>query len=134
MKQRTILTRAAMAGFVVLALAAAFPAASAGNAASKQAAVSRPLYVTQAPIVLLKDMDSGAILFSRGAEKRFAPASMAKVMTAYVVLDLIKTGKLARDKQFTVSEATWKKWNGSTGGSTMFLRPNEKISVDDLLK
>jgi D-alanyl-D-alanine carboxypeptidase (penicillin-binding protein 5/6) len=50
------------------------------------------------------------------------------------VLDLIKKGQLSRDKQFTVSEATWKKWNGSTGGSTMFLRPNEKVSVDELLK
>lgn len=122
---------AVLTGF---ALTLAFPAASAGDARPKSTAVSRPLYVTQAPIVLLKDLDSGAILFSRGAEKRFAPASMAKVMTAYVVLDLIKKGELSRDRQFTVGEATWKKWNGSTGGSTMFLRPNEKISVDELLK
>lgn len=117
-----------------LALTMAFPASSAGDARSKRAPVSRPLYVTQAPIIMLKDLDSGAILFSRGVDKRFAPASMAKVMTAYVVLDLIKKGELARNKQFIVSEATWKKWNGSTGGSTMFLRPNEKVSVDELLK
>jgi len=107
------------AGLIVLALTLAFPAASAGDNRPKNAPVSRPLYVTRAPIVMLKDLDSGAILFSRGADKRFAPASMAKVMTAYVVLDLIRKGELARDKQFTVSEATWKKWNGSTGGSTM---------------
>jgi len=134
MRRSAIIARSGAAALAVLALAVAFPAASAGDARPKSAPVSRPLYVTQAPIVLLKDMDSGAILFSRGADKRFAPASMAKVMTAYVVLDLIKKGELARDKQFTVSEATWKKWNGSTGGSTMFLRPNEKISVDELLK
>lgn len=83
---------------------------------------------------MLKDLDSGEILYSRGADKRFAPASMAKVMTAYVVLDLIKKGELSRDKQFTVSEATWKKWKGGNGGSTMFLNPGEKVSVDDLLK
>lgn len=137
----------AKGGAAVLAIAAlaiAFPAASAGdarakiapakNAPVKNGPVSRPLYVTQAPIVMLKDLDSGAILFSRGADKRFAPASMAKVMTAYVVLDLIRKGELSRDKQFTVGEATWKKWNGSTGGSTMFLRPKEKVSVDELLK
>ncbi len=128
----------------IAALAIAFPAASAGDALPKNAPVknapvrngpvSRPLYVTQAPIVMLKDLDSGAILFSRGADKRFAPASMAKVMTAYVVLDLIKKGELSRDKQFTVGEATWQKWNGRTGGSTMFLRPKEKVSVDELLK
>lgn len=129
-----IIAKGGAAALAALALTFAFPAASAGDAPPKGAPVSRPLYVTQAPIVMLKDMDSGAILFSRGADKRFAPASMAKVMTAYVVLDLIRKGELARDRQFTVNEATWKKWNGSTGGSTMFLRPNEKVSVDELLK
>ncbi|WP_447762651.1 D-alanyl-D-alanine carboxypeptidase family protein [Sphingopyxis panaciterrae] len=125
----------AAAALTGLALTIAFPAASAaGDAQTKNAPVSRPLYLTQAPIVMLKDLDSGAILFSRGADKRFAPASMAKVMTAYVVLDLIKKGELSRDRQFTVDEATWKKWNSGTGGSTMFLRPREKVSVDELLK
>lgn len=104
------------------------------DARPKSGAAARPLYTTQAPIVMLKDLDSGEILYSRGADKRFAPASMAKVMTAYVVLDLIKKGELARDEQFTVSEATWTKWRGSNGGSTMFLSPGEKVSVDDLLK
>lgn len=125
----------AIASALLLALpAASAPAGSARDPQPRNAPVSRPLYVTQAPIVLLKDMDSGAILFSRGAEKRFAPASMAKVMTAYVVLDLIHRGELSRDTIFTVDPATWKKWNGSTGGSTMFLRPGEKLSVDELLK
>lgn len=117
-----------------IVLAFAMPAAAADDARSKSAPITRAPYITQAPIVMLKDLDSGEILFSRGADKRFAPASMAKVMTAYVVLDLIKKGELAREKQFTVSEATWKKWRGSNGGSTMFLRPGEKVSVDDLLK
>ncbi len=130
----TILAKGSGAALAAIALAFAFPAAAASDARPKSAPASRPSYVTQAPIVMLKDPDSGAILFSRGAEKRFAPASMAKVMTAYVVLDLIRKGELARDKQFTVSEATWKKWNSSTGGSTMFLSPNEKVSVDELLK
>jgi D-alanyl-D-alanine carboxypeptidase (penicillin-binding protein 5/6) len=127
------LTRGGATALSVLALAVAIPAVPADRDGAS-APVSRPLYVTQAPIVLLKDMDSGAILFSRGAEKRFAPASMAKVMTAYVVLDLIAKGELSRDRKYKVSKATWKKWNGSTGGSTMFLRPGETISVDDLLK
>ncbi len=116
-----------------MALALA-PSGAPADAALAEAPVSRPLYTTEAPIVMLKDLDSGAILFERGAEKRFAPASMAKVMTAYVVLDLIDQGQLSRDKLFTVSEATWKKWNGSNGGSTMFLRAGEKVSVDELLK
>lgn len=129
----SIIAKAAAAALIGVAVAAALPAASASGT-SGTAPVSRPLYVTQAPIVMLKDLDSGAILFSRGADKRFAPASMAKVMTAYVVLDLIRMGELSRDKSFTMTEAIWKKWNAGTGGSTMFLRPGEKVTVDDLLK
>jgi len=127
-----------LAAFALLLVPAAAPAANPpakkAPAQKAPAAVSRPLYVTQAPIVMLKDLDSGAILFSRGADKRFAPASMAKVMTAYVVLDLIKAGKLSRDTVFTVDDATWKQWNARRGGSTMFLRAREKVSVDELLK
>jgi len=134
MRRRTILQRSAAAlGVAAMALALA-PSGAPADAALAEAPVSRPLYTTEAPIVMLKDLDSGAILFERGAEKRFAPASMAKVMTAYVVLDLIDQGQLSRDNLFTVSEATWKKWNGSNGGSTMFLRAGEKVSVDELLK
>src|SRR3546814_600678 len=111
-----------------------FPYTTLFRSEPAHAPASRPLYTTQAPIVMLKDMDSGAILFERGAGKCFAPASMAKVMTAYVVLDLIDSGKVSRDKMVTVSRATWEKWNGSNGGSTMFLRAGERVSVDDLLK
>ncbi|WP_432770519.1 MAG: D-alanyl-D-alanine carboxypeptidase [Sphingopyxis sp.] len=133
MRRNHAIIRVGAGALAALAIVAALPAASAGDKRSA-APVSRPLYITQAPIVMLKDLDSGAILFSRGADKRFAPASMAKVMTAYVVLDLIDKGELTRDQRFTMTEALWKKWNGSTGGSTMFLRAGEKVSVDELLK
>ena len=128
--------KGAVAALALLAVnAALLPVASAKDGRTSNAApISSAPYVTEAPIVMLKDMESGAILFSRGADKRFAPASMAKVMTAYVVLDLIKKGELARETKFSVGEATWKKWNSGNGGSTMFLSPNEKVSVDDLLK
>lgn len=121
----------ALSGFVLLL---SHPAASAPEAAPKSAPVARAPYETDAPIVMLKDLDSGRILFSRGANKRFAPASMAKVMTAYVVLDLIEKGELSRDKLFTVEDATWELWSARRGESTMFLRAGEKVSVDELLK
>ncbi|WP_422397236.1 D-alanyl-D-alanine carboxypeptidase family protein [Sphingopyxis kveilinensis] len=132
----TRLNRSAAAALALLAANAAFVSVTWAKdvQTAKPAPATAAPYSTQAPIVMLKDMDSGAILFSRGADKRFAPASMAKVMTAYVMLDLIKKGKLTRETKFSVGEATWKKWNSGTGGSTMFLSPNEKVSVDDLLK
>lgn len=129
----TILAKSGAALFAAAALTMAIPATSA-NGPATHAPASRPLYTTAAPVAMLKDMDSGAILFERGADRRFAPASMAKVMTAYVVLDLIDSGKLSRDAIFTVDRKTYDKWNGSNGGSTMFLRAGEKISVDELLK
>lgn len=116
----------------VLALSA--PATMADDAPPKNASATPATYVTQAPIVMLKDADTGKVLFSRGADKRFAPASMTKVMTAYVVLDLIKRGQLSRDKLFTVEQATWKTWSTRSRSSTMFLSAGEKVSVDDLLK
>lgn len=117
----------------LLTLTVSFPAAWAADPPPKSAPARAP-YSTEAPIVMLKDLDSGEILFARGSDKRFAPASMTKVMTAYVVLDLIKRGRLSRDKLFTVEEATWKKWSARSRSSSMFLRAGEKISVDDLLK
>lgn len=129
-----ILAKGSAPLFAATALVVAMPATSANGPAVPAAPASRPLYTTAAPVAMLKDMDSGAILFERGADKRFAPASMAKVMTAYVVLDLIDSGKLSRDAVFTVERPTYEKWNGSNGGSTMFLRAGEKVSVDELLK
>lgn len=127
------------AGGAVLALLLLAPGTSPAlaKAAPPNAVPPAPqatAYTPHAPIVMLKDLGSGAILYSRGVEQRFAPASMAKVMTAYVVLDLIKAGKLSRDRQLTVGEAEWKKWRAGNGGSSMFLAPGEKVSVDDLLK
>src|SRR3546814_15257094 len=79
------LARAVMLTAAMLAVSAAVPAETA------HAPASRPLYTTPAPIVMLQDMDSGAILFERGAGKCFAPASMATVMPASVVTDLIRS-------------------------------------------
>ncbi len=126
--------RTARATFAAIFMLCALSATTAGSATPKDPPAVRTPYVTQAPIVMLKDMGSGQILFSRGADKRFAPASMAKVMTAYVVLDLIKKSQLSRETLFTVDEATWKRWSTRPAGSSMFLRAGEKISVDDLLK
>jgi len=74
------------------------------------------------------------VLFSREADRRMPPASMAKMMTVYVAFDLIKQGKLKPDQMFTVSPETWRKWHGTQAGSLMFLEVNSNVSVDNLLK
>lgn len=92
---------------------------------------ARPQYESAAPIAYLVDMSSGAVLFDKGSNKRIPPASMAKMMTVYVVFDLIDRGKLKLDQKFAMNPATWTKWNNT--GSSMFLKPNERVSVADLL-
>ena len=88
---------------------------------------------TAAPVAYLVDVNSGQVLFSRNADHRIAPASMTKMMTAFVVFDLVSTGRLSLDQKVTVSANTWRRWHGAKGGSSMFLRPGESVSIGDLL-
>ena len=97
-------------------------------------AVANPEFNTPAPVAYMVDLSSNAVLFSKDADRRMPPASLAKMMTVYVVFDMIKKGELSADKQFTVRPETWKKWHGPQAGSTMFLSVNENVSVDNLLK
>ena len=92
-----------------------------------------PEFQTTAPVAFMKDLSSGAILFQRDADRRMPPASMAKMMTVYVAFDLIKKGQLKLDDMVTVQSETWAKWHGPQAGSTMFLSPNEQVSVANLL-
>lgn len=58
-----------------------------------------PTFQGAAPIAYLKDMSSGAVLYQRDPERQIPPASMAKMMTAYVAFDLLKQGKIKLDQQ-----------------------------------
>lgn len=85
----------------------------------------------QAPIAVLADLNAGQVLFQRQADKRFLPASMTKVMTALVVFDMLKAGKLNEDQMVTISPAVAAKWAGK--GTTLNLRAGEKVRLGDLL-
>jgi D-alanyl-D-alanine carboxypeptidase (penicillin-binding protein 5/6) len=104
----------------LLALAIAYPTTAAG-----------PPFDTPAPIAYMEDLSTGAVLYAKDADRRIPPASMAKMMTAYVAFDLIKQGKLKLDQTFEVRPETWRKWHSQ--GSTMFLAVGEKPRVEDLL-
>lgn len=106
----------------LLALALAMP----GRAAA-------PPFDTPAPVAFMKDLSSGAILYSKDADRRMPPASLAKMMTVYVVFEMVKHGDLKLDQMITVRPETWKKWHGPSAGSTMFLSPGEQVSVRNLL-
>jgi serine-type D-Ala-D-Ala carboxypeptidase (penicillin-binding protein 5/6) len=56
------------------------------------------------------------------------------MMTTEVAFELIDKGQLPLSKMCTVRPETWQKWHGPQAGSTMFLSPNEQVSVENLLK
>ncbi|KQN81930.1 D-alanyl-D-alanine carboxypeptidase family protein [Sphingomonas sp. Leaf62] len=111
---------------IALSSIAAIAIATPGIAAA-------PAFDTPAPVAFMTDLSSGATLYAKDADRRMPPASMAKMMTAYVAFDLIKKGDLKLGDMATVSPETWKKWHGPQAGSTMFLSVNENVSVENLL-
>ena len=84
-----------------------------------------------APIVLLSDMGSGQVLYTRNANQRFLPASVTKVMTAYVAFELIAHHRLSPSQTMIMSKTAHAQWAGK--GTSMALRAGESVSVDDLL-
>lgn len=92
-----------------------------------------PPFETVAPVAYMKDLSSGAVLYAKNADQPMPPASQAKMMTVYVVFDMIRKGELSLDQTFTVRPETWQKWHGPAAGSTMFLSPGEQVSVENLL-
>ncbi len=96
-------------------------------------AAQAPSFQGRAPVAYMIDLSSGAELFVKDADRRMPPASMAKMMTAYVAFDLIKKGELKLDQRLRVRPETWQRWHGPSAGSTMFLSPNQEVTVADLL-
>jgi serine-type D-Ala-D-Ala carboxypeptidase (penicillin-binding protein 5/6) len=98
------------------------------------APAAAPQFDTPAKVAYLVDLNSGAVLYAKNADARMPPASLAKMMTTEVAFELIDKGQLPLGKMCTVRPETWQKWHGPQAGSTMFLSPNEQVSVENLLK
>jgi len=77
---------------------------------------------------LLKDFNSGSIIVSSNKDNRIEPASLTKIMTAYITFDAIHHGHLKLDQVLPVSEKAWR-----VEGSKMFIDPKTPVSVDELL-
>ncbi len=78
---------------------------------------------------LLADHFSGRVLAQRHADERAEPASLTKLMTAYVVFKALAEGRLKLTDMVTVSEHAWR-----TGGSRSFVQVGMQIPVDILIK
>jgi D-alanyl-D-alanine carboxypeptidase (penicillin-binding protein 5/6) len=78
---------------------------------------------------LLEDFNSGYVLAEKDADKRMEPASITKLMTAYVVFRELKAGRLKMKDEVLISEKAWR-----MQGSRTFLEVNTKVPVDTLLQ
>jgi D-alanyl-D-alanine carboxypeptidase (penicillin-binding protein 5/6) len=83
----------------------------------------------EARAYLLVDMTANQVLAAKDADQPVEPASLTKLMTAYVAFDALKTKKLTLDQRLPVSVRAWK-----MEGSSMFIDPKMQVRVEDLLK
>ena len=77
---------------------------------------------------LLQDFNSGTQLVASKKDERIEPASLTKIMTAYLSFDALQHGHLKLDQTLPVSEKAWK-----VEGSKMFIDPKVAVTVDELL-
>lgn len=83
---------------------------------------------TSAKYAYIIDFTTGAVLLDKNAEELMPPSSMSKLMTAYVVFEALRDGRLKLTDELPVSENAWRKQ-----GSKMFVRVGDRVKVDDLL-
>ena len=82
-----------------------------------------------APSALLMEKETGTVLFAKDEHARLEPASVTKIMTLLLVMEAIDSGQLSYDTVVTASAHAC-----SMGGSQIWLKENEQMTVDDMLK
>ncbi|MEL0004093.1 MAG: D-alanyl-D-alanine carboxypeptidase family protein, partial [Rhodospirillales bacterium] len=94
----------------------------AGNASAAS-------FDTLARQAVLVDLTTGAVLLEKDAHTKMPPASMSKLMTAYLLFERLKNGSISIDDTLPISSNAARK-----GGSKMFLRDGERVKVEDLIR
>jgi len=119
-----------MLGFLRNALiAVALVTASTATAQSQAPAPAIPAPSAAASGWLVTDVTSGQTLAAQNADERRDPASLTKLMTAYVVFGALRAKTIVPSQMVAVSERAWK-----AEGSRMFIEPRRAVSVDELLR
>jgi D-alanyl-D-alanine carboxypeptidase (penicillin-binding protein 5/6) len=108
---------------------AAVPTAAPATAAATVPAFALPAPAIAAPAWLLTDVKSGQTLAAANADERRDPASLTKLMTAYLVFGALRAKTVVPSQMVEVSEKAWR-----AEGSRMFIEPRRAVSVDELLR
>jgi len=108
---------------------AAHAAPPARPAATATSATAQPAPTIAARAYLLLDFASGTAIVEQNADERREPASLTKLMTAYLTFAALREGKIMPSQSVPVSTAAW-----HAEGSRMFIEPRRAVSVDELLR
>ena len=84
---------------------------------------------TEARWACITDFNTGAVLLQKAADERMPPSSLTKMMTAYIVFGMLRSGRLRLDQMLPVSEKAWR-----MQGSKMFVPLGGQIAVADLIR
>ena len=90
---------------------------------------SSSAFDTQATAAFVLDETTGTVLLAKAADTALPPASMSKLMPLYLAFEAVRDGRLRLDEELPVSAHA-----NSFGGSTLFLRQGERVSVNDLIR
>jgi D-alanyl-D-alanine carboxypeptidase (penicillin-binding protein 5/6) len=120
----------------VLAASAPVPAATTASAQPTAPAMSAVglLSTIPAPVIAARswvtiDVTSDQVLAEDRGDERVEPASLTKVMSAYLVFNALKEKRLTLEQTVNVSDKAWR-----TGGSRMFIEPRKPVTVDELIR
>jgi D-alanyl-D-alanine carboxypeptidase (penicillin-binding protein 5/6) len=91
-------------------------------------------FQTAAPYAILIDAETGSVLFEKSADTPTAPSSLAKLMTAEIVFNEVKQGRLSVDEEMIVSEDAWRRGGAPSRTSSMFAPIHSRVKVQDLLR
>jgi D-alanyl-D-alanine carboxypeptidase (penicillin-binding protein 5/6) len=104
------------------------------GAATAQTSPLPPPLDTPIPHAILMDARTGLVFYEKGADELVAPASTSKLMTALMVFDALKDGRITLDTEFLISEDAWRRGGAPSGGSTMYATLNSRVKLSDLIQ
>ena len=99
------------------------------KAAEPSAAPRQETITVGAKSAVLMEGASGHILAAQNKDEKIAPASFAKVLTLYIVYDMLRNGKIKLTDEVYISKKAWE-----TGGSKMYVELGSKVPLEEIIK
>ena len=106
-----------------------FPFTLSAEETTGQESSKQPHLDLNATSVILMEYETGCVLYEQNADEQLPPASITKIMTLLLIMEAIENGKLSWEETVTASERA-----ASMGGSQIYLKVGEQMSVRDLVK